>query len=238
MLIELLNTSNYVSYNTTVANILGLHASIYISEILSINTKAIKKKMIDDKVFKIDRDYIKSRTTFDESEQLEIENNLLKIGLLEKPTEDKNCIKLNINVLTTLVMSEDEELISNITKLTKVKTTKATKGEKIKEELKQNIVTTNEELRAAYFSWIDTVYAKQGWLSKKSVVAAQQIVDNFSQRDLDIALKLIEIADTNGYRHMEWAVNMYKKNYSVTYRVPRVTAAVNNQSTILSDEVF
>ena len=44
MLIELLSTSNYVSYNIKLAELLGLHSAIYISELMNINEKAIKKQ--------------------------------------------------------------------------------------------------------------------------------------------------------------------------------------------------
>lgn len=241
MLIDLLNTSNYVSYNIKVAEVLGLHSAIYISEIMSINCKAIKKQKIDDQVFTLDRDYIRSRTTLDKEEQLDIEKNLIKIGLLEKPSsENQDCIQLNISVLTALIMAEDEELIDSIKKLNKPKNTrKATKKEKIKQELKNNVIVNNEELREAYYSWIDTVYEKQGWMSKTAVVEAQAIIDNFSQRNLDLALEVIKIADTNGYRDMNWAVTKYKNNYGVTYKfnniqVPQVSPA----RVSLSEEVF
>lgn len=241
MLIELLSMSNYVSYNVKVAEVLGLHAAIYISELMNINDKAIRKNKINNTSFKLDRSYMTKRTTISEDEQIDIENNLMKIGLIEKPSEDKDDITLNINILTALLMSTDEELIGNIKNLKKGKnTSKSTKAEKIREQLKSNIVTTNEELREAYSSWIDTVYAKQGWMSKKSVIAAQQIVDDFSHRDLDVALQLISIADTNGYRDMEWAVNKYKQDYNLNYRIMN-NQTNNNYTKIqpkLSDEVF
>ena len=187
MLIELLSTSNYVSYNIKLAQLLGLHSAIYLSELMNINDKAIRKKKTDNTSFKLDRKYITSRTTLTLQEQLDIESNLIKIGILEKPSDDKDVIILNINILTTLLMTDNEELIGDVKSLKKSKTGKQTKAEAIKETLKENIVASNEELREAYSSWIDSVYAKQGWMSKKSVVCAQQVVDDFAQHDLDVA---------------------------------------------------
>lgn len=241
MLIELLSMSNYVSYNIKVAEVLGLHAAIYISELMSINDKAIRKNKIDNTSFKLDRNYMTARTTLSEEEQIEIEKNLIKIGLLEKPSDDKDCITLNINILTALLMSNDEELIGNIKTLKKAKSSsKKTKAEKIREQLKTNIFTSNQELIEAYSSWIDTVYAKQGWMSKKSVIEAQQVVDEFSQRNLDLALKIISIADTNGYRDMTWAVNKYKQDFNVNFRIMNTQPKHNYTpiTTKLSDEVF
>ena len=56
MLIELLSTSNYVSYNTKLAQLLGLHASIYLSELMSINDKAIRKDKTSESSFVLDRE--------------------------------------------------------------------------------------------------------------------------------------------------------------------------------------
>ena len=52
LLIDLLSTSNYVSYNIKLAELLGLHASIYISELMNINDKSIRKNKITDNYFK------------------------------------------------------------------------------------------------------------------------------------------------------------------------------------------
>lgn len=246
MLIELLSTSNYVSYNVKVAEVLGLHAAIYISELMSINDKAIRKNKTDNSAFKLDRKYMTYRTTLTEEEQIDTEKNLIKIGLLEKNKDDNDSIILNISVLTTLLMSSDEELIDNVKTLTKIKTgsqPKATKAEKIRDQLKSYIETSNEELKEAYEDWIDAVYAKQGWMSKKSVVAGQKVVDEFSQRNLDVALKVIEIASINGYRDIEWAVNTYKKEHNVSYRVSTSYATVPTKQVPLktaavSSEVF
>ena len=65
MLIDLLSTSNYVSYNIRLAELLGLHAAIYLSELMNINDKAIRKNKLNDNYFKLKREYITSRTTFD-----------------------------------------------------------------------------------------------------------------------------------------------------------------------------
>lgn len=241
MLIDLLSPSNYINFNIKVAEVIGLHPAIYISELMNINNKAIKKTKTDknNNSFILDREYVKTRTTLDIEEQLDIENNLIKIGILEKPSEDTNCIILNINVLTTLLMSSDEELISNIKNLTKIKkkSSKTTKADSIKNNLKENIVTTNPELREAYSEWIDAVYAKQGYMSKKCVIEAQSVVDNFSQRNLDVALRIVDLASIHSYRDMTWAINKYNQEHTVNYIYNKQQ---NNQpkEIKLSDEVF
>lgn len=240
MLIELLSTSNYVSYNIKLAELLGLHTAIYISELMNINDKAIKKNKLEQEYFKLVRSYITSRTTIDENEQLEIEENLLKLGILERGESD-DLLSLNITTLTTLMMTTDEELIDNIKKSRKRKgrsSSKSTKADKIKENLKANLRVQNTELRQAYEGWIDAIYDKQGWMSVKCVTVAEDTVDEFSGRNLDIALKLLEIASIHGYRDIQWAINMYNKQYSVSYKPSPNVKRVVTTNAQLSSEVF
>ena len=240
MLIELLSTSNYVSYNIKLAELLGLHAAIYISELMNINDKAIKKNKLEQEYFKLVRSYITSRTTIEESEQLEIEENLLKLGILERGESD-DLLSLNITTLTTLMMTTDEELIDKIKKGKKRRGRsggKSTKADKIKENLKANLRVQNAELRQAYEGWIDAIYDKQGWMSVKCVTVAEDTVDEFSGRNLDIALKLLEIASIHGYRDIQWAINMYNKQYSVSYKPSPAVKKVVTTNAQLSSEVF
>lgn len=206
---------------------------------MNINDKAIRKNKLNDNYFKLKREYITSRTTFSEKEQLEIEKNLLKLGILEKG-KDENDLSLNITTLTTLLMSTDEQLIDNVKKLTKIKNRsgRATKAEAIKTELKNNITVTNDELYDAYCNWIEAVYDKEGWMSKQAVISAQATVDDFSKRDLDVALRLLEIASINGYRDIQWAINVYQKEHKVSYKMVPTTHNVVTRSTELSNEVF
>lgn len=213
MLIELLSPSNYVSFNVKLADILGLQPAIYISELMNINDKAIRKDKISESSFSLDRGYVTKRTTLSIEEQLKIEKNLIKLGIVDKPNDDENCIILNINVLTTLLMSTDEELIDNVKKLNKVKASRTTKADAIKKNLKDNITTTNVELYEAYSEWVDSVVSKEGWMSKQAVVMGQSVVDDFSKRNLDTALAIINIAALHGYRDMSWAINKFKDQY-------------------------
>ena len=171
MLIELLSMSNYGNYNIKLANILGLESAVYINELMNINEKAVRKNRVEDNFFTLDREYIMSRTTLSIETQLELDDKLMKLGILERL--ESNIVSINITVLTSILMDPSEELMKTITKVTKSKTSKRTKGQAICDNLKANIVTTNEELIAAYNEWIDAVYAKDGWMSKKAVVCAQ-----------------------------------------------------------------
>lgn len=220
MLLDLLSMSNYVQYNVELAHILGLESAIYISELMNINSKAVKKSKIQDGFMTVDRKYIESRTTLKEKKQLELEKELVKFGILKKSDESEDVLSLDVSVIAALVGSDNNEDIKNdIAKVIKKKASARSKSEVILSQLKESIVTPNEELRKAYEDWIDSVFAKQGWMSKKSVISAQTIIDDFANHNLDVALKIIEIASISGYRDMNWAINSYKSNYNVNYRI-------------------
>jgi len=230
MLIDLISTSNYVSFNIKLAHIIGLNESIYLSELMNINDKAIRKKKIDNNYFKLDRKYIQSRTTFDISEQNRIEKNLIKLEILK--SEDNN-IALDINKLIALISSE--EIAKSDKPIPKTKTSSKIVG--MTNNLKRSLKCTNVELFEAFSKWIESVLEKQGWMSKVAVEEGEKLVDNFSNHDLDIALTIINIAAINGYRDMNWAIQRYKENYNVYFNNNK-NMKKDNSKIELSDEVF
>lgn len=240
MLLDLLSMDNYASYNIKVAEIFGLHPAIYLSELMNINEKAVRKsKITGEETFTIDRKYIEKRTTLSKAEQLKIDQSFKEIGLLKVDNDNQNTMSLDITVLTT-IMSGGKPLIKELKLITaKTSKNKRTKDEVIKDELKNHIQTTNPELYSAYCDWIDAVYAKQGWMSARSVKVAQKDIDDYSDRNLDVALKIIDIAATRGYREMEWAINVYKQDYEPTFRLKYTKQAPEfRSSNDLSEEVF
>lgn len=240
MLLDLLSMDNYASYNIKVAEIFGLHPAIYLSELMNINEKAVRKsKITGEETFTIDRKYIEKRTTLSKAEQLKIDQSFKEIGLLKVDNDNQNTMSLDITVLTT-IMSGGKPLIKELKLITaKTSKNKRTKDEVIKDELRNHIQTTNPELYSAYCDWIDAVYAKQGWMSARSVKVAQKDIDDYSDRNLDVALKIIDIAATRGYREMEWAINVYKQDYEPTFRLKYTKQAPEfRSSNDLSEEVF
>ena len=229
MLVDLLCSGNLVSYNARIAQMIGLHPAIYLSELLTIEDKATRKSKKKNNYFTLDRNYMESRTTFSIEEQLQIDKCLIELGILVQDEEDKSMMTIDVNRLASLFMTDDEQIIDKI-KVVSTKKKRVTKQEGMIIGLQSHINCTNEELRVAYCDWIESTVSKSGWLSKAAVELAQQCVDNFSQRDLDIALDVVHIAALNGWRDMNWAIQ--RKN------TPKL---VNNQSqkqTKLGDETF
>ena len=65
MLINLISSSNYQSYNVIIAKALGLETAVYLNALIEINEKAIRKNKLVDEHFLIDRNYILERTNID-----------------------------------------------------------------------------------------------------------------------------------------------------------------------------
>ena len=241
MLLDLLSLDNYVSYNIKVAEVLGLHPAIYLSELMNINDKAIKKSKLKDNFFTVDRKYITKRTTLTSVEQQDIDKQFFDIGLLKINPDDKNTMTLDLAVLTS-ILAGDEKIIKDLKKLVSAtnklnKSKKKTKQEEECDLMKSYIKTTNTELYAAYCEWIDAVYSKVGWMSKKAVEVGERLVDENSNHNLDVALKIVEIATVNGYKDMTWAVDLFKKNYQPTYDIKPVSVP-QERATGFGSEVF
>lgn len=245
MLTDLLCTDNYASFNVKAAHVFGLHTAVYLNEILNITQKAIQKRRLTEGYVTVDRDYVQRRTTLDIAEQLAVDKKLTKVGVLEIAEERPDDIKLNIDNLANLVAAEDAQLLKKVTKLSEVKSV-TTAGSKMSQRqryiqtLKGYITCTNEELLNAYKSWVDGVYANpKGFLSQKAVTSFQRDIDEFAKGDLDLALKVVEIATIRGWKCADWAISEFNKDYArefyAQYAAP---TSAEDRKVELSEEVF
>lgn len=209
MLVELLSQSNYQSFNIKLAQLLGLESSIYLSALIDINEKAYRKdKIIDDGFFVVDRDYVEQRTTLNKTRQSKIESELSRVGILQLSNE---YIKINLEILTSLVLEENEDIRKDLSSFRKAATAKS-KGDYILNNVKNNIdQTLPEELQQAYSNWLDSVYAKFNFINKQTLFNAQNEVNAAANHNLDIAIDIINIAAANGWKDMRWAVKVYKE---------------------------
>lgn len=202
---QFLGHSNYHSYNIRIATVFGLEAAVYLNAILSINSETEEMK--------VDRAVISSITTLSSDTQKEMDKIFSKVGIIEVVSSDM--IKINYKSLFSLF---DLEYNNEVEKIAPMVTKKRTKKDAIKEELKKLVKTTNGELRDAYSDWIDSVFAKQGWMSKKSIELGQKLLDDYSNHNLDLALELLNIASIGGYRDIQWAINSYEENKNKSNR--------------------
>lgn len=243
MLFELLATDMYISYNIKLAKIIGVLPAIYMSELININRKAIEKnKLKDNNYFKINREYIEERTTITKADQKDLDITLNSINLISIG-ETSDLLKVNMDVLTSLILGEQKI----VTDITQPKQKRATKQEMVIRALRANIETTNPELKQSYEDWIDSVCAKQGWMTKIHVVEGQKVLNEYNKdKDLDLALTILKIATLGGYRDINWAINEFEKKHKKEFEKQFNSPVLNNNNNInvqkprlrMSNEVF
>ena len=236
---------NYESYNVKLANLFGLNISIYINLLMNIESKASDKEKLNNGYFLLDRDYVTSRTTFSEKDQLLFDDKLIDLSIIEK--SDSNMIKFNFDTVVTILMSEHETLTKDIKSICKKKSSsKRTKDvDKVLklQELKSKVYVKCDELKNALNEWIETVYDKDGWMSIKSIIQAQKLIDasvveSDGRKNLDKALNIVNSATINGYRDMQWAINKLANNYTYVKKTTISPQIDMRKTTDVSSEEF
>lgn len=222
MLLDMLSMDMYASYNVKLAQRIGLHTAVYVSELLNINRKAIQKcKMIDGQYFKLDRNYIEQRTTITKKEQKELDAVLVNLNVLRIHTTSKDIISIDLDALTGILLDDNSKIECSIKNIATKK--KSAKNEAIVTALKESICVPNVELRKAYDDWIDSVMSRYGWMSKVAIVEGQKQLDSYTGKDLDIALEILRLAAVNGHRDITWSIEKYEENKSNN----RISAQLN-----------
>lgn len=209
MLIDLIATENIISCNIRVAQIIGLEAAIYVNELININSKAIRKDKVSDSYFVLDRKYMENRTTLTEKRQLEIDQTLEQFKLLKRNPDNVNELCVDLEVLTSLLMCENEQLVKEISVSTK-KQSKEVKEKANIDRLKSYIKSWDPDIRGAYNVWIESVVEKRGLVTVATVQIAQDTLNRFTT-DKTKLVDVIKIAALNGYVDMQYAINTYNQ---------------------------
>ena len=210
---NIFNPSNYIFLDLSLAKDIGIYPALFLSLL----------------VFKVNpKDYLYDNVDF----YNHLETFLCENKLILKNDETGETSLNEEQLLQRVINLKETPKIEN----KKTPTKRLTKADAIKTQLKTNILTENIELRQAYEDWIDAVYARNGWMSKKAVITGQQLVTTFSEHNLDVALKVIEIASVNGLRDMNWAIENYKKYYGTPVKSNR--SKVTPKNIELSGDVF
>ena len=236
MLLDILNSNNYISFNITVAKVFGLNAAVYCSELLNIYKKCeLKNKFVDDKYIKIDRKYVFERTCLSIEDQLKVDANLMKLNIIIKHKDDPDIVIFDYQLLYSIACSDDLKLLANVSKRVKINSPKGTREsmrQRMINDVKNSIVCSNYELLTALRGWVDSIFANpNGYLSKSVVSIFQTTLNNYTKGVLDLALRIVQIATTQGYKNCEWAINLYEKDLKIkgdqqarfTNNLPRVT---------------
>ena len=247
MLLDVFDNDNSISVNYRTIQIFGLPTAVYLTELINIYKKATRKnKLVEDGYFKVDRKYVNNVLGLTPEEQIICDLNLIKTSVLKKSSDNPDILKIDIKLYLSLLCSEDMKLYDDVKKQMKVQKPKGTKESQRQQYinvLKNSIECSNYELLTALRDWVEGVYARpNGFLSKSSIKIFQDTLNSYTKGDLDLALRVVQIATVQGYRDCQWAINMLedsekrkKKQNNSQIRVTEQEVADKKQ---LSDIVF
>lgn len=247
MLLDVFDNDNSISVNYRTIQIFGLPTAVYLTELINIYKKATRKnKLVEDGYFKVDRKYVNNVLCLTPEEQIICDLNLIKTSVLKKSSDNPDILKIDVKLYLSLLCSEDMKLYDDVKKQMKVQKPKGTKESQRQQYinvLKNSIECSNYELLTALRDWVEGVYARpNGFLSKSSIKIFQDTLNSYTKGDLDLALRVVQIATVQGYRDCQWAINMLedsekrkKKQNNSQIRVTEQEVADKKQ---LSDIVF
>lgn len=217
MLIDLLNSANYLMVNMEAIRIFGLNTAVYCSELLNIYKKAVvKNKLYNGSYFKIDREYIKKQTSLEVEEQIKCDINLRKVNIIIQDETDPDIIRFDVEIYASILSSEDIKLLDTVSSKVKVdnpKNVKQTQRNRIIIALKEAIECKTVSVLQKLQEWIDSVMADpKRYMSKQQVTAFKNRIDEYCEGDLQKALDIINIATIHGYVDCQWAINLYERD--------------------------
>lgn len=242
MLIDLLCTDNYMNYNIKVAHILGLQSAIYISAILKLQN--IKVTDTQSKSIKVSRQELTDFTCLTVEDQISVEERLHLIGILDMRELDNNIIEIlfDLEEFTKIFSSGSATYLGKLKKLSteKPKPKKLSARQQSIIDFKNMVKNDNFELQNAYEDWIDGVYNNpNGFLSAKAINVFKYTLDKFAQDDLELKLKILEIAAVGGYRDCTWAINAFNKDHAAQWKKDHSAKPVAKSRKVnLGEEVF
>lgn len=248
MLIDLLDANNYIMVNKNAIQILGLQSAVYISELLTIYKKAIKKnKLIEKKYFLIDRNFITKDSSLTKSQQLTCEKALCDVDIIDINKNNNDLLYLNVEILASILSAQDVRLLQEVSKTVKVKETKDDKKlndrQRSIEKAKLAIRCNNPKILYAMKDWIESICANPNkFVSEQQVIKFQDKLNDYCNGDQDKALKIIELACIHQYIDCDWAITAYEKQSNTPkinlFTPSQVRVTTQKRCTGLSKESF
>ena len=252
MLIDLLNSANYIMVNRDAIKILGLKVAVYCAELLNIYKKAFtKNKMINEEYFKVDRKYITEQTSLTKEEQYTCDKKLNEVKILTIDENDLDIVNFNIEEFASLLSSEDVKLLKTVSlavNKSKLNTEekKELKRNAIIKRLKENIKCNTYPILLGLRDWIDSIMANPyRYISQQQVDQFKDGLDNYCEGKIETALELINIAITYGYIDCNQAIKVYEgkvtpiapQQPNINNR-PRTTVQKRTKREDLSEQAF
>ena len=193
--------------NKRLCKLVGFEVAAYWAELQSVLKQVVKKKTADEQgFFTLDREYIERETTLSVAKQLKCEEKLVAMGVLVRDQDNPNRITISVSNMIEIITDEDTKKLRKSTKATKDEA-KAAKIEGMKDTMKRFIVEQDEDLRAAYYRWIEGMIDAANCRFTKAVVQLfEQTVTDYTP-DKNKRLRIIEIATINSYKDAGWAIS-------------------------------
>ena len=211
--LDLAGNSSYGRYNRKFAQIVGLEAAVYWSEILEVLDRVLEKKTFDhDGWFVLNRDYIKKRTTFSEEKQKECEDILSRIEIYQVSPDNENRVRCDVKAFVKIIAEDDIETVKEVKAIAKA-ATKTAKAESKKANIIAMLVNSlseSPEVTEKYRQFLEVAYGK-GLCQKAKLKNFVDEINQFTSDD-SVKIQLLNIGIDRSYAKAEWIINAYSRN--------------------------
>lgn len=237
MIEQVLDRSNYVEFNSTLAHLIHVDRAVYLNELITISHKSIRKDKRDQGYFILDRQYMRERTTYDEEHQLQMDKYLQHLGLIAVSPENPNAIMVNYNTYRSILcMESSDDLITNVTVSTDTyelprvkkkrepkppKEKKKTKNELLLEEALAAIPDGNDALKEGMIQWVTYTWRSYG-INDMLVKKVYSVLSVETKGDVNAMIAIFEKATESGWKNYEAMVKWYRN----TYQAPQTRVTV------------
>lgn len=211
--LDIAGNSSYGRYNRKFAQIVGLEAAVYWSEILEVLDRVLEKKTFDhDGWFVLNRDYIKKRTTFSEEKQKECEEILSRIEIYQVSPDNENRVRCDVKAFVKIMIEDDIETMKEVKAIAKA-ATKTAKAESKKANIITMLVNSlseSPEVTEKYRQFLEVAYNK-GLCQKAKLKNFVDEINQFTSDD-SVKIQLLNIGIDRSYTKAEWIINAYSRN--------------------------
>lgn len=221
MLSDVVSPSSYLTFNVTIAHIIGLVNAVYCAELLDIYAKAKRKKKLDeDQFFILNRDYVKVKTSIEVDEQYLCDASLSKIGLVVTSADNPDKIRFDVETFMQIIAEEDSKELNKIHKKVTLsankKESRKLQREAVKNSLLNVISNDNIIIHGALVDWFNSIFNDDKYVIRKDTVEDfQNTLFKYAGTDIEKALRIITIAKVQGWTNCVWAIDSYEKEQKV-----------------------
>lgn len=241
MLLDVVSPNSYLTFNVTIARVIGLVNAVYCSELLDIYNKARKKKRLDESgYFVVNRDYVKNRTSIKLDEQYLCDASLSKVGLVKTSKENPDKILFNVEQFMKIIAEDDSKILETIAKKINLPSnkqdSKQLKHDKLKLKLKEAISVENIKIAQALEAWIDVVFESKN-IIVDTVKDFQNTLMNYCGSDVEKAVRIVDIARLQTWTSCVYAIENYEKSQEILKRSKSKVIRTSNQQVATTDNL-